>query len=453
MTALAGLGAILAVLTWCGLALHVPGAGSVGSPSLTNVFVALLALSAVFYLVAVHRALRRPMVGRRAVLLVAIVAAAMRLPLIPVRPFLSGDVYRYVWDGRVQDAGINPYRYIPAASELKTLRDPAVYRHINRRSYARTIYPPAAEMVFAAVGLVHQSVIAMKLAMLAFEATGTASALLLLRRAGLPESRLLIYAWNPLAVWSFAGNGHVDAIAVGFVGLALLARAANWRGWAGAALAAATLTKFLPIAIAPALWRPWDRRLPAAFLLTFILLYLPYLGVGSHVLGFLPQYGREENIGNGQGIWLLAGIAEFMPVGRAAALVYLALAALALLCLAFRLAWRQHPPDAAAWVRRFCGNSAILSACTIATISPHYPWYFVWLALPSCVQPYRAIVWLSVAPLILYLDPWNERFLWPSLVYIPTIALAALDLREPRNGPELGLEAASQRSLDDTCYR
>ena len=80
----------------------------------------------------------------------ALVARAMLLPVGPV----STDIYRYVWDGRVQAAGINPYRYIPADPALAHLRDAEIYPKINRADYARTIYPPAAQIVFAAVGQV-----------------------------------------------------------------------------------------------------------------------------------------------------------------------------------------------------------------------------------------------------------------------------------------------------------
>ena len=66
-------------------------------------------------------------------------------------PFLSTDIFRYVWDGQVQAAGINPYRYVPAAPELAPLRDAMVYPNINRADYAPTIYPPAAQMFFLAV--------------------------------------------------------------------------------------------------------------------------------------------------------------------------------------------------------------------------------------------------------------------------------------------------------------
>ena len=64
-------------------------------------------------------------------------------------PLLSSDIYRYVWDGRVQRAGINPYRYLPDAPQLAFLRDPAVFPNINRAEYAPTIYPPTAEALFA----------------------------------------------------------------------------------------------------------------------------------------------------------------------------------------------------------------------------------------------------------------------------------------------------------------
>jgi alpha-1,6-mannosyltransferase len=52
-------------------------------------------------------------------------ALATRLLLVGEEPFLSTDLYRYIWDGRVQAAGINPYRYVPADPALAALRDAA----------------------------------------------------------------------------------------------------------------------------------------------------------------------------------------------------------------------------------------------------------------------------------------------------------------------------------------
>jgi len=67
-------------------------------------------------------------------LLIAIAfAITFRLSILFAPPYLSDDIYRYVWDGRVQAAGINPYRYIPAAPELAHLRDETIYQ-IGRAS-------------------------------------------------------------------------------------------------------------------------------------------------------------------------------------------------------------------------------------------------------------------------------------------------------------------------------
>ena len=76
-----------------------------------------------------------------------------RLSVLWVTPgFLSDDIYRYVWDGLVQQAGINPYHYPPEAPELGFLRDETIFPMINRKS-ALTIYPPAAQLFFRAARL------------------------------------------------------------------------------------------------------------------------------------------------------------------------------------------------------------------------------------------------------------------------------------------------------------
>jgi hypothetical protein len=85
--------------------------------------------------------------------------------------FLSSDIYRYAWDGVVQHAGISPYRYAPGDPALSFLRAPNqdLFNHINRREYAQTIYPPAAQIIFYLVTWISSTVRFMKLAMVLFE--------------------------------------------------------------------------------------------------------------------------------------------------------------------------------------------------------------------------------------------------------------------------------------------
>ena len=419
-------GAVLIALTLIGLSLHQPGAITMPSPRATEAFVGLMAVAGGIYLLAARLVLRTAL-PRAAVWLVLAVALGLRLSVLFAPPFLSSDVFRYVWDGKVQAAWINPYRYVPADPALAGLRDSAIYPHINRADYARTIYPPAAQMMFALVARVSPTVLAIKATMVVFECAAMAAMLVLLDSARQSRARLLIYAWNPLAVWAFAGNGHVDALAVGLIGLALLARGKLRDGLAGALLGAAVLVKFLPAAMAPALWRRGDWRMPAGCVGVIAALYAMYLEAGVHVLGFLPGYAAEEGIDRGNAFWLLAGIGEMARVTPAMTAAYVVSALGLLGALALWVVLRTGNGDAD--IVRVAEGAAILAGATMVVLSPHYPWYFAWLALPCCLAPVRSVIYLSVAGLLLYLDPLDERFLWASLLYVPAIALAALDVR------------------------
>jgi alpha-1,6-mannosyltransferase len=444
---LAALGGLLAAINVGALAIHVPGADTVGSAARANVFVGVVTAGLAVYLVAV-RAVLRGSFPRSAVWIVLGVAVLMRAALLPALPFLSSDVYRYVWDGRVQAAGINPYLHVPADPALAPLRDADVYPLINRKDYARTIYPPAAQLVFAAVGHVSDGVTAMKLAMLGFEALGVLCALLLLRWAALPPERVLIYAWNPLALWSFACDGHVDAVAVGLVGLALCLRARHRHGLAGGVLAAAALVKLLPVALAPALVRGgqlWRPMIVGAVVIA--VLYLPYLAAGRDLFGFVAGYGAEEGFDTGQGYWLLAGLGHLGVPPALMLRAYLAGAAAVLAGVAVWIAFlrpRGRAPGAGAPdVVALCRDAAVLAALVTCAASPHYAWYYPWLSLPAVIAPIPAVVWLGSAPVLFLIDPFNDRFLWPALVFVPAIFLAVRSLwatarAQGKSGPARG---------------
>jgi alpha-1,6-mannosyltransferase len=425
MTRLWLLGGVLFALTMGCLSLHVPGALGIGSIRLKTWFVVIAGVSAAVYLLAVWIVTHRP-AGGRALWIVLLVAAALRLPLIVSPPFLSTDIYRYVWDGRVQAAGINPYRYLPVDPALESLRDDFVYPRINRAEYAPTIYPPAAQIVFAAVGFVWSSVTGVKAAMVGFEVLAVFCLLRLLAAAKLPAERVLIYAWNPLPVWDFAGNGHIDAMAIGLLAVALLARVRHRAGWAGVALGLAIATKFLPVVVAPVLWRRragWWTALAA--ILTVAVLYALYSSAGTQLLGFLGGYGSEEGYDSGEGFWLLAGIARVMPLPAWTVVTYKIAWVVILAGFAAWFAFVRPPDDPVA----ICGAAGTMMALLIFAISPHYPWYFAWLAVPCVLAATPAVLWMATAPILLYLDTFGDRFVWPSVVFVPAIALAIHSMR------------------------
>jgi hypothetical protein len=370
----------------------------------------------------------------RALLAILLIAALMRGIALFAPQALSNDAFRYVWDGRVQAAGINPYRYVPADPALLPLRDDAIFPNINRADYAHTIYPPTAQIAFLAIERISDSILGMKLAMLAFDALTIGCLILLLRERGLPATRVLLYAWHPLPVWEFAGTGHVDALAIGFLMLAFLAASRRAPLWTGVALAAATLVKFYPAVAGPALYRRWDWRMPMAFAATLVVLYAPYLSVGSGVFGFLGGYADEEGLRSGDGIFLWVLLRACFHVPEHLAPYFAPLAALLLLAAAVWLQFSRRFRERGTW-------TAALGLASLFTllVSPHDPWYFTWLVPFFCFRMTAAHVWLTGACTLMYVLPHPTSLAVQSLLYIPFIALLLLQFlfRRPLSSPEM----------------
>jgi alpha-1,6-mannosyltransferase len=402
----------------CLLALAAVGAVWVTSFDDVNAGVILL-LQAVPYAVAAWLIVKRRddhAVGGRALATILLIGLAMRLLLLPGLP-VSTDIFRYVWDGRVQGAGINPYLHVPADAALATLRDAAIYPYINRADYAPTIYPPASQIVFYLVTRISEAPIVMKAAMVAFEGLAVWAMLQMLALRGLPRSRILLYAWHPLPLWEFARSGHVDIVAIAFLLLALLAADRRSPILAGMALGAGVLVKYFPIVAAPALYKRWDWRLPSAFVATIALLYLPYLGAGTKVFGFLGQYVAEEGFDRGSGIFLWQLLGAIMPLPEQAFPFYLGAVALILAALALLIVFRNRASGA-----DLAGAMLLAVALTIL-FSPHYPWYFAWLVPFLCFYPVVSVVYLTCACGYLYFAHWPPT-LWDGLpIYGPSILI------------------------------
>ena len=390
-------------------------------------FVAAALAQGAVYAAAVIIVLRHR-VGRGALAIVFIAAVVARAIALPAPTLLSTDVSRYVWDGRVQAAGVNPYRYVPADPELANLRDGAIYPHINRADYAVTIYPPVAEMMFFLATRVSESVTMMRLTMIGFEAVTVLALLALLEQDGRPAARVLIYAWHPLPIWEFAGTGHVDAAAIALMTLAMLAALRERRVLAGIALAAGTLIKPFVLLVAPPLWRRWDWRLPAAFAVTAVVCYLPYLSVGPGVLGYLGGgYQDEQGYLDGKGFFLVA-LLRRLGLPAPGGLAFATFAALVLAAVALALAFRAKPGgrDPAVFLP--------LPAAAVLLASPHYAWYFAFL-LPLLTRvPYVPLMYLTLASFILYLPPikdFDDFFTAGLWLYggFTLLALAGLALR------------------------
>lgn len=377
--------------------------------------------------------------GAPVVALVLGLGLVMRLPLVAAPPRLSDDIYRYVWDGRVARAGVNPYRYAPADTALAALRD-ADWRLINNPKLV-TIYPPTAQLLFRAAAAGSARVLGLKVI---FVTLDLALALLLWRyaaRASGEEWRLLLYWWHPLGLTEWAWSGHADIL-----GLLLLSVAALFTarpGWArgaagGAAFALATLVKFLVAPLAPFLLAPrrwWAFGLAA--LATSLLLYLPYHAPDVNPFGSLGTYAAK---------WRSNDFL-FAPLVRPGTLLdqdrrlldarLLAAAALAAVMLLVAL---RRPARATALL-------LVLGAALLLSPVVH-PWYVAWLVPLVAVRfspaafAFSLTVLLAYHPLPRYLagGGWHESWVVKWLEFGPVLGLAAWELARgglfrPRSAP------------------
>jgi alpha-1,6-mannosyltransferase len=309
-------------------------------------------------------------------------AVLCRLALLPSEPFLSTDIYRYVWDGMVQHHGINPYRYVPGDPALKFMREDEIFPSINRRDTAPTIYPPGAQIFYFLVTTVSASLTMMKLAMDAVEAVTVFALLRMLGMLHMRRELVLLYAWSPLLIWEIGSSGHVDAYVTALVALALLFRMQNRPIATGLALAGAVLAKFYPLLLLPALWRRGDRKMPLTVLAVIVCGYLPYLSVGKRVLGYAGGYADEEGMNSGSRYFLLE-LAHHVP--GLSSLPMAVFYAFCVLCFGALLFWCWRWSDRSR--ADFLQPAGALAFALMLLFSPHYPWYVIWLVPFLILRP------------------------------------------------------------------
>jgi alpha-1,6-mannosyltransferase len=367
--------------------------------------------------------------------LIVAIAALVRVVLLFTDPLLSTDIYRYIWDGRVQAAGINPYRYVPMDDALASLRDAAIYPHINRANYAVTIYPPVAQMFFFAVTRVGETVVTMKLALLACEAVTATLIVLLLRRLGRPATRIVAYLWHPLPIWEIANNGHVDALMIALMMLGLWVALAGRPLRGALSIALGALVKPFAVLALPAIWRPWDWRLPLVVLAAAVLCYLPYWSGGWGVFGFLPRYLHDEGLDTGANIWPLAAWRAIAGIWPGDLAIYVAIAALIIAALSLRAAFRQPRS-----IETSLADINRLLLAALLLLSPNYPWYFL-VVTPLVALVGGAPLWaLTIGAVLLQeeatWDPYVPLLIRKSILYgVFFLACAFVAWRAHRASP------------------
>ncbi len=218
---------------------------------------------------------------------VLLVAALIRLPFLG-SDLHSTDLYRYVWEGRIQLAGVSPYASTP---------DDALLAPLRRAEHGRilhpdlpTLYPPLAQGLFAGSAALGLRELGLRNLILAIDGLVVVLLVAWLASCGRPPGHALAYAWCPVVVAS-AAAGHVDPLMLVFLVVFAWAWERRAFDWAAAGLAAAILSKTVAALLLPwvLLRRP---RLAAPIAAVVALGYLPFLAQGN-LLGSLGTFADE----------------------------------------------------------------------------------------------------------------------------------------------------------------
>jgi alpha-1,6-mannosyltransferase len=347
-----GLGAILLV----SLFICSRNFSRIGSPS----FLVAAVVASVAYLLAIREFFSNPRFPAHVTVIGLVLAGVWQVQFLQLPPGLDDDIHRYVWDGRLQRLGYNPYLIVPAdpafsglhTAETRTLNNPDV----------PTPYPAGAELFFRAVTAIQESTFALKFA---FAFCGFAIVLVLLDilgRSGQGMHWVLAYAWHPLLATEVAGSGHIDILGTLLLLVSFAALGRRWRAAAAVTFGLAIAVKFLPIVLLPLYWN--RVRIRDAILAAIVvgLLYIPFLNGGSFPIGSLSTYVQNFRF-NDPVFAILERAAAPQLAAALAVLVGL------LIAIKIRSGSRSLSPDSFAWPMA----GSLLCAPVI------YPWYLLWL--------------------------------------------------------------------------
>jgi len=294
------------------------------------------------------------------------------------------DVYRYIWEGAIQNSGFNPYLLTPADPLLAPLAQgelSGIWRQINNTSFG-AVYPPGTLLVFRLLAWVNPTPLFFKSALVLFDLGSMAALALILRQRQLPPSRLLFYAANPLVIVFIAGEGHLDSLQVFFLLLGCWLLGQRRHLGSSISLGLAIMSKYLTAAAAPFFWDPRAGLRQLAFLLPAAL-FLVFISAGPALFRPLGEFGLNMHYNDVVAEALGMALGRGWPV--AAGMLFL-----------LGLGW--------IWLTEDDPLRGIYLAigCLLVLLPTFHPWYLLLMAPFMCLFPSRPWLYLQAAVLFTF---------------------------------------------------
>jgi alpha-1,6-mannosyltransferase len=368
-----GLGAsLLVALTISSRKLSTPGELS---------FIIPMAVAGIAYLLAIREFFATPQFSQRVIVTGLMLAALWNVPFLLASPGLDDDIHRYLWDGRVQRLGYNPFNVVPSDPALAALHTPET-RTLNNPDVPSP-YPAGAQLFLRAVTAIHESIFALKLAFVICEIATVLVLLDVLRRSKQSAHWILAYSWHPLLAADVAGSGHIDIVGALLLLVSAAALGRRWRAIAAVAFALAVGVKLIPIVLLPLFWKRVRVRDGVLGAGVFGLLYVPFFSGKKLPIGSLGTYVQSFRFNDPVFATLERVAAPQVVVGLAVLVGFL-------IAIWFRRKSEAVPSDAMAWPMA----ASLLCAPVV------YPWYLLWL-LPflRSASTVPIIIWtVSIIP-------------------------------------------------------
>jgi hypothetical protein len=389
-------------------------------------FMASVTVAGIAYLLAIREFFATPgfgrRVSRRVVVVGLVLAAAWHVEFLRLPPGPDDDIHRYVWDGRLQRLGYNPYLVVPSDPSASRLHTPET-RTLNNPDLPSP-YPAGAQLFVRAVTAIQESTFALKVAFVVCEFAIVFVLLDVVRSTREGAHLVLAFAWNPLLAIEVAGSGHIDIVGALLLVVSAAALVRRWRATAAVALGLAIAVKFLPVVLVPLYWKRVRIRDVALAAVVVTLLYVPFLNPGHIPMGSLDTYVRNFRF-NGPVFALLHQVAPSPLLAGLAVLVGLATAT----WFRIRQATTELSSDRFAWSQFVWPMAASLLCAPVV-----FPWYLIWL-LPflTSASTLLIIIWtVSIIPVYVQWHlrtlgrPWGALPAWVMVLEYGCLAIAAV---------------------------
>jgi alpha-1,6-mannosyltransferase len=395
---------------------------------------ASLTLASIAYLFAIREFFAVPTFALRVVVIGLVLAAVWHIEFLRVPAGVDDDIHRYVWDGRLQRLGYNPYIVVPSDPVAKRLHTPET-RTMNNPDLPSP-YPPGALLFFRAVTAIQESTFALKIAFVVCEFAVVFVLLEMLRYNRQGAHLVLAYAWSPLLAIEVAGNGHIDIVGALLLLVSAAALGRRWRATAAVGFGLAVAVKLLPIVLLPLYWKRVRIRDAALAAAVVGLLYVPFLNHGRIPTGSLGTYVQN---------WRFNGPVFAMFDHFAPAQLLVGIAVLAGLVTATWL--RRTAPESSPEIFAWPMAASLLCAPAV------FPWYLLWL-LPflRSRSTLLIIVWtVSIIPTYVMWHwrtlgrPWGPLPVWVMLLEYGCVALVAVIMALHRSSRPVALQCSADR--------